>query len=72
MKDGLDNAPRIGAPQDFRLLNSMGVVNAQHLNSAIYPFKLFEHASLHYADPDDAATEPDKIGLWDHTEVLDR
>lgn len=56
---------------DFRLLNSIGVFNAQHLNSAIYQFKLFEHASLHYASSDETAPEPDRIGLWDHTEVLD-
>lgn len=57
---------------DFRLLNSIGVFNAQHMNSAIYQFKLFEHASLHYADADaDADHEPSRIGLWDHSAVLD-
>ena len=44
---------------DFRLLNKIGVFNAQHMNAAIYQFKSFENASLHYADetvPDGAAT----------------
>lgn len=55
---------------DFRLLNSIGVFKAQHMNSAIYQFKLFEYASLHYADAD-ADHEPSRIGLWDHSAVLD-
>ena len=49
---------------DFRLLNKIGVFNAQHMNAAIYQFKSFETASLHYADE----TVPDEtghhVGLW--------
>ena len=33
-------------------------------------FKLFEHASLHYSDNDDAADRPGRMGLRDHTEAL--
>lgn len=52
---------------DFELLNKIGVFNAQHMNAAIYQFKSFETASLHYADeapPDPSGT---RIGLWDTT-----
>jgi len=52
---------------DFRLLNKIGVFNAQHMDAAIYQFKSFETASLHYADE----TPPDEtghhVGLWDTT-----
>ncbi|WP_214056875.1 GIY-YIG nuclease family protein [Nocardioides aquaticus] len=51
--------------KDFRLLNRLGLFNAQHMNAAIYQFKSFENASLHYADeavPDGTGT---KVGLWD-------
>jgi hypothetical protein len=50
---------------DFRLLNKIGVFSPQHMDAAIYQFKAFETASLHYADE----TVPDetghKVGLWD-------
>lgn len=52
---------------DFELLNKIGVFNAQHMNAAIYQFKSFETASLHYADetaPDQSGT---RVGLWDTT-----
>jgi hypothetical protein len=52
---------------DFRLLNKIGVFNAQHMNAAIYQFKSFETASLHYADeaaPDESGSH---VGLWDTT-----
>jgi len=51
---------------DFKLLNQLGLFNAQHMNAAIYQFKSFETASLHYADrstPDHLA----KVGLWDRS-----
>ncbi len=52
---------------DFRLLNKIGVFNAQHMNAAIYQFRSFETASLHYADevvPDLGGTH---VGLWETT-----
>jgi len=50
---------------DFRLLNRLGLFNAQHMNAAIYQFKAFETASLHYADGASHEHTDDKIGLWD-------
>lgn len=56
---------------DFKLLNSLGVFNAHHMNQAIYQFKAFETQSLHYADEDGGASAgPQKVGLWDHTETI--
>jgi len=52
---------------DFKLLNELGLFNAQHMNAAIYQFKSFETASLHYADagaPEDLLR---KVGLWDRS-----
>lgn len=52
---------------DFRLLNKIGVFNAQQMDAAIYQFKSFETASLHYADetvPDESGKH---VGLWDTT-----
>lgn len=54
--------------EDFRLLNDIGVFNAQHMNAAIYQFKLFEHASLHYADAEPTQTAT-RLGLWDRSEI---
>lgn len=51
---------------DFRLLNKIGVFNAQHMNAAIYQFKSFEDASLHYAD-EHAPEASGRVGLWDTT-----
>jgi hypothetical protein len=50
---------------DFKLLNAIGLFNAQHMNAAIYQFKAFETISLHYADENPAAGEAGPIGLWD-------
>jgi hypothetical protein len=55
--------------EDFRLLSSIGLFNAQHMNSAIWQFRSFERASLHYAD-DKSNIEPERVGLWDHAEVM--
>jgi hypothetical protein len=56
---------------DFKLLSAIGLFNAQHMNAAIYQFKAFETASLHYAD--EARQQQDggdaKLGLWDRTIV---
>lgn len=53
---------------DFRLLNSIGVFNAQHLNHAIYQFKAFETQSLLYAEEDGSAGhQTRRLGLWDRS-----
>lgn len=51
--------------EDFRLLNRIGVFNAQHMNAAIFQFKAFETASLHYADETVPDESGHKVGLWD-------
>jgi len=51
---------------DFRLLNKIGVFNASQMDAAIWQFRAFETASLHYAD--EMIPEPSgMIGLWDTT-----
>jgi hypothetical protein len=54
---------------DFRLLNELGLFNAQNMNHAIYQFRSFERASLLYASDDrdqlGGGTEQHKLGLWD-------
>ncbi len=56
---------------DFKLLNALGVFNAQHMNQAIYQFKSFESRSLHYADEDSTAlAQPQRVGLWDRSETV--
>jgi hypothetical protein len=57
--------------KDFRLLNSIGIFNAQHMNAAIYQFKSFETASLHYADSDEGVKDHGVVGLWDRSEVVE-
>ena len=52
---------------DFKLLNGIGLFNAQHMNAAIYQFKAFETASLHYASDPSELDAPTKIGLWDRS-----
>lgn len=56
--------------QDFKLLNDLGLFNAQHMNAAIYQFKSFERASLHYADLEGDEVTPTRIGLWDRSEIV--
>lgn len=59
--------------KDFQMLNNIGVFNAQHMNAAIYQFKSFETASLHYADKssDSEQENPAVLGLWDHSEIVE-
>jgi len=57
--------------EDFTLLNNIGVFNAQHMNAAIYQFKLFEASSLEYADKDVQQLGTTKIGLWDKSVPYD-
>ena len=53
--------------QDFRLLNKIGVFNARQMDAAIWQFRSFENASLHYADSEGVSELRGKIGLWDTT-----
>ena len=57
--------------EDFTLLNNIGVFNAEHMNAAIYQFKLFEASSLEYADEDGQQLGATKIGLWDKSVPYD-
>jgi hypothetical protein len=50
---------------DFKLLSKLGLFNAQHMNAAIYQFKAFEDASLHYADAIKPGPHEARLGLWD-------
>lgn len=56
---------------DFQLLSKLGLFNAQNMNAAIYQFKAFEDASLHYADQSPPGPRYARVGLWD-TSVLAR
>jgi hypothetical protein len=53
---------------DFHKLAAVGVFNPEHMNEAIWQFRLFERASLNYLGSDLATSEPDRLGLWDRTE----
>lgn len=52
---------------DFKLLSKIGLFNAQHMDAAIYQFKSFETASLHYADGPTPEQGAERIGLWDRS-----
>lgn len=56
---------------DFKLLSTLGLFNAQHMNAAIYQFKSFETASLHYADEEMPDHLNERVGLWDRTVEAD-
>jgi hypothetical protein len=51
--------------QDFQLLSKLGLFNSQNMNAAIYQFKAFEDASLHYADEHQPGPHEIRLGLWD-------
>lgn len=55
---------------DFHKLAEVGVFNAAHMNEAIWQFRLFERASLHYLGPELGPDEPDRVGLWNRSEPL--
>jgi len=58
------------AVDDFRMLNDIGLFNAQHMNHAIYQFRSFERASLLYANKDrehHEDSEHHRVGLWDQS-----
>lgn len=51
---------------DFHKLAGVGVFHPAHMNEAIWQFRLFERASLHYLNPGVPDAEPHRTGLWDH------
>ena len=53
---------------DFHKLSEVGVFHPAHMDEAIWQFRLFERASLHYLSAELASDEPAWIGLWDHSE----
>jgi hypothetical protein len=55
------------AVDDFKVLSDIGLFNAQHMDSAIYQFKSFETASLHYADGSTPDHVDEKVGLWNRS-----
>lgn len=53
---------------DFHTLADLGVFASAHMNEAIWQFRLFERASLHYLDPLAAVADTaGRVGLWDTT-----
>jgi hypothetical protein len=57
--------------KDFKLLSDLGLFNAQNMDAAIYQFKAFEDASLHYADQHPPGPRDERVGLW-NTSVIAR
>jgi len=53
--------------EDFRLLNDIGVFNASQMDAAIWQFRSFENASLHYADAEGVGELKGRVGLWEST-----
>lgn len=52
---------------DFHKLSEVGVFHPAHMNEAIWPFRLFERASLDYLGTASDAGEAATVGLWDRT-----
>ncbi len=52
--------------EDFTLLSDLGLFNARNMDAAIYQFRQFERASLHYAEAQ-ANGEQGPVGLWERT-----
>lgn len=53
---------------DFHALSDVGVFNGPQMNEAVWQFRLFERASLHYLSTE--ALDADlarPVGLWDQT-----
>lgn len=50
---------------DFRMLNEIGVFSPTQMDAAIWQFRSFETASLHYADVGGVPEINGHIGLWD-------
>lgn len=53
--------------KDFRTLSQLGLFNKQNMDAAIWQFRSFERASLHYADQSAVDAPATRIGLWDET-----
>ncbi|MCB9411674.1 MAG: GIY-YIG nuclease family protein [Actinobacteria bacterium] len=51
---------------DFHRLSEVGVFHPQHMNEAIWQFRLFERSSLGYLG-DGGAPLAARVGLWDHS-----
>lgn len=54
---------------DFHKLAEVGVFHPAHMNEAIWQFRLFERASLHYLGAEFGPEETGRVGLWDHYEA---
>lgn len=52
---------------DFHKLSDVGVFHPNHMNEAIWQFRLFERASLNYLRVNDDADGNREVGLWDRT-----
>ena len=52
---------------DFKLLSDLGLFNAQHMDPAIYQFRSFERASLHYAEAEPEREAHSEVGLWERS-----
>jgi len=48
-EDGIKSRDRVQSIEDFQALCDIGVFNATTMDSAVFAFRRFENASLHYA-----------------------
>lgn len=55
---------------DFHRLAEVGVFHPDHMNEAIWQFRLFERASLAYLGSEVGKPEGDDVGLWDKVVTL--
>jgi hypothetical protein len=53
--------------EDFHKLSEVGVFHPAHMNEAIWQFRLFERASLHYLGTAPTGEDVRPVGLWDRT-----
>lgn len=51
--------------EDFDLLSNLGLFNARNMDAAIWQFRRFERASLHYAETETVDDERSEVGLWE-------
>jgi hypothetical protein len=58
--------------EDFQKLSKIGVFHPEHMNEAIWQFRLFERASLDYLGTDPSADQPHRVGLFDHSVIEPR
>jgi T5orf172 domain len=52
------------AIEEFTLLSDLGLFHARNMDAAIYQFRQFERASLHYAGTEAADDDRGGVGLW--------